>query len=83
MVFTDQAGVACTKSEPKRGGVRRVASMVNCILLRTAGDADLHMDASFNELINFRRGHFQRQLWEYDVTASWVPYLNPTRYLTR
>ena len=34
------------------------------------------MDGSFNEIINFWYGPFQRQQWEYyvTVTASWVPY---------
>ena len=32
------------------------------------------MDDSFNELFYFPCGHFQRQQWEYYVTASWVYY---------
>ena len=51
-VFTDQAGIACTKRKSP-WGVRRVASRVSCILLRTACEADLHLDNSFNELIYF------------------------------
>ena len=49
-VSTDQADIACTKREAP-WGVRRVALRVSCILLilRTACEADLRMDDSFND----------------------------------
>ena len=48
---------------------------MSCILPRTACEADLHMDDSFNELIfTSRCGHFKRQRWGYYVTASCAPY---------
>ena len=49
------------------------------ILPRTACEADLHMDDSFNEVFfSPRCGHFQKRQWEYYLTASWVPYHEQT-----
>ena len=41
----------------------------SCIVLKTACWAGLHMDDNFNELIQFRCGHFQIQRWKHYVTV--------------